>query len=64
MLWAASLTASFTFCHSGEITVEAEGQYDPNTHLLFGDMAVNNATNPAIIPYNGNNPQKKMFPNC
>jgi len=52
MLWAASLIAFFTFCRSGEITVEAEGQYDPNTHLSFGDVAVDNATNPTIISLN------------
>ena len=32
--------------------MEAEGQYDPNTHLLFDDVAVDNATNPTIISLN------------
>ena len=48
ILWAASLTAFFTFFHSGEITVEAENQCDPNTHLSFGDVVVDNPTNPTI----------------
>ena len=48
MLWAISLKDFFTFCCSRQITVEAEAQYDPNTHLSFGDVAVNNATNPMI----------------
>ena len=31
MLWAASLITFFSFCRSGEVTVENESKYDPNT---------------------------------
>ena len=49
MLWAASLTTFFSFCRSGEITVPSEDQYDPNSHLSYSDVAVNDAKAPSII---------------
>jgi len=52
MLWAASLTTFFIFCHSGEITVESEGQYDHNIHLSFGNVAFNNASDPTMNSLN------------
>jgi len=36
MLWAvAAATTFFSFCHSGEVTVEKEDSYDPDYHLSF-----------------------------
>ena len=52
MLWAASLTTFFSFCRSGEITVENETKYNPNTHLSFSDLAVDNAATPSVISLN------------
>ena len=49
MLWAASTTTFFTFCRSGEITVENEKSYDPSSHLSYEDLAVDNATAPQAI---------------
>ena len=35
MLWAASTTTFFDFCRSGEVTVQCESEFDPQTHLGF-----------------------------
>ena len=47
MLWAASTVTFFSFCRSGETTVETT--YDPNTHLSISDLATDNAHNPSVI---------------
>ena len=52
MLWAACLTTFFSFCRSGEVTVETEGQYDHNTHLSFSDVATDNPSHPTVISLN------------
>ena len=52
MLWAASLTTFFSFCRSGEVTVETEASYDHNTHRSFSDLAVDNAASPSVISLN------------
>ena len=52
MLWAACLTTFFSFCRSGEVTVETEGQYDPNTHLSYSDVATDNLSCPTVISLN------------
>ena len=49
MLWVASLTTFFSFCCSGEVTVENEASYDHNIHLSFSDLTVNNAASPSVI---------------
>ena len=49
MLWAASLTAFFGFCRSGEITLPQDGRYDPGIHLSYRDVAVDNPGQPRII---------------
>ena len=40
MLWAAATTTFFSFCRSGEVTVESESNYDPQVHLSFSDLVV------------------------
>ena len=45
------LTAIFSFCCSGEVTVENEASYDHNTNLSFSD-AVDNAVSPSVISLN------------
>ena len=49
MLWAACVVTFFSFCRSGEVTVEKEDEYDPTAHLSYGDLAVDNPTAPTAI---------------
>ena len=49
MLWTACLVTFFSFCRSGEVTVEHENQYDASIHLSYGDLAVDNPSDPAAI---------------
>ena len=49
MLWAASTTTVFDFCRSGEVTVQCESKFDPQMHLCFSDIAVDNALSPNTI---------------
>ena len=49
MLWVASTTTFFGFCTSREITVQCESKFDPQTHLCFSDVAVDNALHPSTI---------------
>ena len=46
MLWAASTITFFGFCRYGEVTVQCESKFDPQTHLCFSDIAVDNALSP------------------
>ena len=50
MLWAASLTTFFSFCRSGEVTVESV--CDPNSHLSFSDVATDEPSSPSLISLN------------
>ena len=52
MLWAASLVTFFSFCRSGETTVEDENKYGLSVHLSFSDVAVDNAESPNMISLN------------
>ena len=49
MLWAASTTAFFGFCRSGEITVSSADSYDPQSHLSFSDLAVDQPSAPSMM---------------
>ena len=49
MLWVACTTTFFGFCRSGEVTVECESKFDPQVHLSFLDLAVDNALAPQVI---------------
>ena len=49
MMWAAATTTFFSFCRAGEIVVEREDSYDPNSHLLFRDIAVDDAKSPSMV---------------
>lgn len=49
MLWAAVTTAFFGFFRTGEITVPAEGSFDPDTHLSWDDVALDNQENPQRV---------------
>ena len=52
MLWAAATTTFFSFCRSGEITVECESKFDPQVHLSVADLAVDNPQAPSAISIN------------
>ena len=52
MLWAAALVTVFSFCRSGEVTVEDESKYDAKTHLSWADVAVDNIDSPSLISLN------------
>jgi hypothetical protein len=49
MLWAALCTAFFGFCRPGEITAPSHAAFDPNVHLLFEDLSVDDPGNPQLI---------------
>ena len=49
MLWAASTTAFFDFCQSGEVTLSSESSYDPQTHLSYSDLPVDHSPDPSMV---------------
>ena len=49
MLWAASCMCLFGFLRSGEIVVPSSSHYDPNLHLSYGDVCLNNTTSPKFL---------------
>ena len=49
MLWAAATTAFFGFCRSGEVTVNSESSYDPNTPLSYSDLAADHPSDPSMV---------------
>ena len=63
MLWAASTTVFFGFCHSGKITTPSENNYDPSIHLSYGDIATDNPKFPSMLSiklkYSNTNQERK-----
>ena len=49
MEWAAICTCFYGFFRLGEITSPTETTYDPNVHLCFSDLAIDDPSNPKII---------------
>ena len=49
MLWAASTTAFFGFCRSGEVTTGSDDKFDPHIHLSFKDLVADNPSAPSMI---------------
>lgn len=49
MPWAAMTLCFFGFFRSGELTVPSREAFDTNTHLSWGDVAINDARNPQAI---------------
>ena len=49
MLWAAACLCFFGFFRSGELTFPSAQGFDPTIHLSWGDVAVDNPTNPTAI---------------
>ncbi len=49
MLWAACTLCFFGFFRSGEITIPAEGAFDPDAHLSFDDVMVDSVQAPQLV---------------
>ena len=49
MLWAAFTVAFFGFMRSGEICSPSDSTYDATAHLSFGDVAIDNLSNPSLM---------------
>lgn len=49
LLWAASTVCFFGFLRAGELSLRAQEQFDPNSHLSFADVATNSRVNPTFI---------------
>ena len=52
IFWAAALVTFFSFCRSGEVTVEDETKYDAIAHLSFANVMVDNAASPSVVSLN------------
>jgi len=48
-LWAVCCTAFFGFFRLGELLLDAQATFDSSTHLAWGDIAVDNPTNPTML---------------
>ena len=49
MLWAAACTCFFGFLRSGKVVVPSDSEYDPVVHLSFGDVRLDNTTDPQFL---------------
>ena len=49
MIWAAVCLCSFGFMKSGEITLPSESAYDPETHLSYEDIAIDDPLAPTFM---------------
>ena len=48
-LWAICCTAFFGFFRLGELLLDTQVAFDSSTHLAWGDIAVDNPTNPTML---------------
>jgi len=49
MLWAACCLGFFGFLRVGEMTVPPQGVFDPDVHLGFNDIAIDDLESPSFI---------------
>ena len=49
MLWAVSSVCFFGFFRAGELTVPSENAFDPQVHLTFSDIEIDNPATPTIM---------------
>ena len=49
MLWAAAIICFFGFFQSGEITVRSTTSFNPNIHLAWGDVSVDDTSSPTTL---------------
>ena len=68
MIRAACTLAFFAFLQAGEMTVPNNQTFDESTHLSVLDVAVDDATNPAVmrikIKQSKTDPFRKSIPIC
>ena len=61
MIWAASCMCFFWFLRSGEIVVPSSFHYDPNLHLSYGDVCLNDTTSPKFLAVHIKAPKTDPF---
>ena len=49
MIWSALVTCFFGFFRAGELTIPTEVSFDPTAHLVWGDVAVDEASPPSMV---------------
>lgn len=49
MLWATCCMCFFGFLRSGEVTLVSQSEYDPETHLSEGDVALDSLVHPSVV---------------
>ena len=49
LLWAATTLCFFGFFRLGEITVPSQTAFDPSVHLAWGDVAIDNRSDPRVL---------------
>ena len=49
LLWAASCLCFFAFLRSGEVVLPSERDYDPEVHLCYQDVSVDNHQKPTYL---------------
>lgn len=49
MLWAAAALCFFGFFRAGEITIPTQNSFNPARHLSWGDIAMDNPTQPTTL---------------
>ena len=49
MLWAAACMCFFGFLRAGEVVVPSDSQFDPSSHLAYGDVRVDNTAAPQYL---------------
>ena len=49
LLWAASCLCFFDYLRSGKVVMPSEGDYDPEVHLCYQDVRVDNYQNPGYL---------------
>ena len=49
MLWAACCIGFFGFLRAGEFTVPSDSSFDPEAHLCYSDIAVDNSSRPQVV---------------
>ena len=49
MVWAAAVLCFFGFFRAGEITTSTLSDFDSSKHLAWGDVAIDDASNPQLV---------------
>ena len=49
MIWSALVTCFFGFFRAGELTIPTDASFDLTAHLVWGDVAVDEASPPSMV---------------